>query len=221
MVEPEAVTPAEAVGGEETLKDKPRAFLVYRSNDFYDEAIPSVAEKMRNSGIDVNVISFPAGTPEDQIKADLETKEDGFIGSAVFTDTTVGKSWRDHVDKDKLALGIAINPRLIISFRTGEKILDLPFEFPGGNYFDHAFNRITVRAIIKHSGLSSAESESVEDSHPSSADIDQYGKATSAVLGVALKKESPDKIYIRPDHLLDHPPPSRTRKSRRICTQMG
>lgn len=181
----------------EPADKSPKAFLVYRSNDFYDAAIPQVAERMRGSGIDVNVISFPAGTPEEQIQADLQARESEFIGSSVFTDTTVGTNLK--INRYKKALGIWKNPVM----NEGRAVTSTQFV---GDYLDQKTSGLAIRAILRREGLSTRESMQVERADPFSADIEPYGRATSAVLRIALEKESPGRIFVMPEALPNHAP---------------
>ena len=61
----------------ENKEQEPRlpVFIVYRDNSTYQELIPMLVQKMEQAGRKVEIKSFPAGTPEEEMKSYLEQDE--------------------------------------------------------------------------------------------------------------------------------------------------
>jgi hypothetical protein len=174
----EVPTPNEVVAQVEPKKDaKPKAFLVYRDNDVYHRAIPAIADQLRVSGINVGMISFPAGTPEEEIRQELEKREEEFGNVVVLTDGTVDRSWVGPRRDELKSRGIAVNP---INGNLDSRFDESVFPVIGG--------------------------ETAEEEGWDIEDVKGYSKVFSNVFRAALENERPEKIIVGPSSLRDHQP---------------
>ncbi len=125
MIDMSAEIPTnEGVKSAEPKKDAtPRAFLVYRDNDFYHKAIPTLVEQLRASGVEVGVVSFPAGTSQAKIKLNLKEREEDFGEAILWTDGTIDRSWAYPRYKELKSRGTVVNPAGGLDNRFDQSVL--------------------------------------------------------------------------------------------------
>lgn len=181
----------------ELTPDSPKVVLGFRSNRLYDKVMSQIAEQMRVQGINANLISFPAGTSPEEINANLTHSWTDFRGSTVYTDATVGKSIEYNLYERANALGIMVNPYFTEHPEEDGSPESLNW------FIDDRFNDLAIKAILGAQGVTSP-SEVLD--YQGSSDMDQTGKAFSALLGIALKKQAPKNIFIAPQALEAHSP---------------
>ena len=161
-------------------------FIIYRDNDLFQKQIPEMVKILSAMGRQVEVQSFPKETGEEEIEEWYKENKGLLAGKEIISDRTACIPWEM---KEEI-------------FSTGAKIVDnidnLLSDAMGRAIFSNEYKKVAT-------GIEFAR-EAYEE---------EFSECYSAMINkiLANPENIPSKVFIFPDHIIDHSNLDDTRKA--------